>query len=110
MRSGKQRCDRFSHSWLEWTGFGWLPGSRATYDFLKNFRIKKGTDHEKNVMEESCHADDSIDSRFCLFCHHCKIGDNTTIKADGATIIQTDSKKGMMANDVDALNYNSLKT
>ncbi len=38
-----------------------------------------------------------------------KIGDNTTIKADGATIIQTDSKKGMMANDVDALNYNSLK-
>lgn len=38
-----------------------------------------------------------------------KLGDNTTIKADGATIIQTDSKKGMMANDVDALNYNSLK-
>ncbi len=38
-----------------------------------------------------------------------KIGDNTTIKADGATIVQTDSKKGMMSNDVNALNYNSLK-
>ncbi len=38
-----------------------------------------------------------------------KVGNNTTINAKGATIIQTDSKKGMMANDVDALNYNSVK-
>lgn len=38
-----------------------------------------------------------------------KLGDNTTIKAKGATIIQTDSQKGMMANDVDALDYKSLK-
>ncbi len=38
-----------------------------------------------------------------------KLGNNTTIKANGATIVETDSQKGMMANDVDALNYNSLK-
>lgn len=37
------------------------------------------------------------------------VGNNTTIKASGATIVQVDSKKGMIANKVDATSYNSVK-
>lgn len=38
-----------------------------------------------------------------------RIGDNTTLIADGATIIQTCNEKGILMHDVDGGNYDSIK-